>query len=149
MYKRQELYAILSSEASIISDSINISVTFTPDIPTFVTNSQTIQDGEMLNLSWNYSEDVTWFLVVAENQFGVKTEIYNGTDSFVLTDDLELGQNRIRVQAYLSNGKISEFSDSLFITVVESSEKSSMLSPIFTLAIFVLLSFFRKAEAQK
>ena len=146
---KYELYAILSSEASIISDSINISVTFTPDIPTFVTNSQTIQDGEMLNLSWNYSEDVTWFLVVAENQFGVKTEIYNGTDSFVLTDDLELGQNRIRVQAYLSNGKISGFSDSLFITVVENSEKSSMLSPIFTLAIFVLLSFFRKTEVQK
>ena len=103
----------------------------------------------MLNLSWNYTEDVIWFLVVAENQFGVKTEIYNGTDSFVLTDDLELGQNRIRVQAYLSNGKISEFSDSLFITVVENSEKSSMPSPIFTLAILVLLSFFRKTEAQK
>ena len=146
---KYELYAVLSSEASIRSDSISINVTFTPDMPMFVTKSQTIKYGKAINLSWNYSEDIIWFSVVAENQEGVKAEIYNGTDNFALIDDLELGQNRLRVKAQLSNGKISEFSDSLFVTVVEKSEELPTLSPIFIFVVFALLSVFRNTKVEK
>ena len=118
-------------------------------MPLFVTKSQTIKYGKAINLSWNYSEDIIWFSVVAENQDGVKTEIYNGTDNFALIDDLELGQNRLRVKAQLSNGKISEFSDSLFITVVENSEELPTLSPIFIFAVLALLSIFRSTKVEK
>ena len=118
-------------------------------MPMFVTKSQTIKYGKAINLSWNYSEDIIWFSVVAENQEGVKAEIYNGTDNFALIDDLELGQNRLRVKAQLSNGKISEFSDSLFVTVVEKSEELPTLSPIFIFVVFALLSVFRNTKVEK
>tara|TARA_B100000902_G_scaffold106923_2_gene108784 strand:+ start:15906 stop:18254 length:2349 start_codon:yes stop_codon:yes gene_type:complete len=141
-----ELYAVLSTEASIKSDSINISVTFVPDIPSIITESQTIKKGQSINLSWSYSESVIWYSVILENEDGTRTEIYNGTNDFVLIDDLDSGQNRIRVKAQLSSGKISGLSDSLFISVDGDSEDLSMISPIFLFVILASLSLYRNKK---
>ncbi len=143
---KYELYAILSSEASIKSDSINISVLFVPELPLITTEAQTIKEGQSVNLSWTYNEDVIWYSVILEKEDGTKTEIYNGTSNFVLIDDLDIGQNRIRVQAQLSDGKISDLSESLFINVDRNSEDSPMLSPIFLFMILVIISVFRSRK---
>jgi len=138
-----ELYAVLSTEASIKSDSINISVAFVPDIPLILTESQSIKKGQSINLSWSYSESVIWYSVILETEDGTRTEIYNGTNDFVLIDDLDSGQNRIRVKAQLSSGKISGLSDSLFISVDGDSEDLSMISPIFLFVILASISLYR------
>ena len=143
---KYELHAVLPSEASIRSDSINISVNFIPETPVFTTKSQTIKYGQTVNLSWTYNEDIIWFSVIVENEEGVKKEIYNGTDYFIITEDFDLGQNRIRVHAQLSAGKNSDFSDSLFIIVDENSEDSSMISPIFLFVIFASISILRNRK---
>jgi len=80
---KYELYAVLSSEASIKSDSINLTVKFVPDIPLIITESQTIEKGQSVNISWSYSENVLWYSVILENKEGVKTEIYNGTENSI------------------------------------------------------------------
>ncbi len=146
---KYELYAILSSEASIKSDSININVNFVPETPIIITESQTIKEGQSINISWTYNEDIIWYLVILENEEGNKKEIYNGTDNFILIEDLDLGQNRIRVKAQLSDGKISDLSDSLFISVDRNSEDSPMLSPIFLFAILLAISIFRNRKEVK
>ena len=146
---KYELYAILSSEASIKSDSISINVNFVPETPIIITESQTIKEGESINISWIYNEEVIWYSVILENEEGNKIEIYNGTNNFVLIDDLDLGQNRLRVKAQLSDGKISDLSDSLFISVDRNSQDSPMLSPIFLFAILVVISIFRNRKEVK
>ena len=146
---KYELYAILSSEASIKSDSISINVNFVPETPIIITESQTIKQGESINISWIYNEEVIWYSVILENEEGNKIEIYNGTNNFVLIDDLDLGQNRLRVKAQLSDGKISDLSDSLFISVDRNSQDSPMLSPIFLFAILVVISIFRNRKEVK
>jgi len=146
---KYELYAVLSSEASIKSDSINLTVKFVPDIPLIITESQTIEKGQSVNISWSYSENVLWYSVILENKEGVKTEIYNGTDDFVLIDDLDLGQNRIRVKAQLTDGKISGLSDSLFISVDDNSKDTPMPSPIFLIVIMILISMLRNRKEIK
>ena len=143
---KYELHAVLPSEASIRSDSINISVNFIPETPVFTTKPQTIKYGQTVNLSWTYNEDIIWFSVIVENEEGVKKEIYNGTDYFIITEDFDLGQNRIRVHAQLSAGKNSDFSDSLFIIVDENSEDLSMISPIFLFVIFASISILRNRK---
>ena len=146
---KYELYAVLSSEASIKSDSINLTVKFVPDIPLIITESQTIVKGQSINISWSYSENVLWYSVIQENEEGVKTEIYNGTDDFVLIDDLDLGQNRIRVKAQLTDGKISGLSNSLFVSVDDNSEDTPMPSPIFLIVIMILISMLRNRKEIK
>ena len=146
---KYELYAVLSSEASIKSDSINLTVKFVPDIPLIITESQTIVKGQSVNISWSYSENVLWYSVILENEEGVKTEIYNGTDDFVLIDDLDLGQNRIRVKAQLTDGKISGLSNSLFVSVDDNSEDTPMPSPIFLIVIMILISMLRNRKEIK
>ena len=146
---KYELYAILSSEASIKSDSISINVNFVPETPIIITESQTIKEGQSINISWTYNEDIIWYSVIIENEEGNKKEIYNGTNNFVLIEDLDLGQNRIRVNAQLSNGKISDLSDSLFINVDNNSQDSPMPSSIFLFAILALISIFRNRKEEK
>ena len=133
-------------QSSIMIDSINISVNFIPETTAFTTKPQSIKYGQTVNLSWTYNEDIIWFSVIVENEEGVKKEIYNGTDYFIITEDFDLGQNRIRVHAQLSAGKTSDFSDSLFIVVDENSEDSSMISPIFLFVIFASISILRNRK---
>ena len=135
-----ELYAVLPSEALLKSDSINMTISFIPPVPTITTASQTIDSSMVLNLTWEYFENVLWYSVVVENVNGQKTEIYNGTNNFTSVKDLEEGQNRVRVQALLSNGFLSGFSDSIFIVIESKAEEASMLSIINVVATIAIVS---------
>ncbi|MBJ09796.1 MAG: hypothetical protein CMB63_07315 [Euryarchaeota archaeon] len=135
-----ELFAVLPSEASIKSDSINVIISFIPPVPTFTTVSQTIDSSKVINLTWEYFEDVLWYSVVVENVYGQKTEVYNGSNNFTDLKGLEDGQNRVRVQAFLTNGFLSDFSASIFIVVESEVEEASMLSVINVVFIIAIVS---------
>tara|TARA_B100000614_G_scaffold55683_1_gene48433 strand:+ start:7892 stop:10243 length:2352 start_codon:yes stop_codon:yes gene_type:complete len=135
-----ELFAVLPSEASIKSDSINVIISFIPPVPTFTTVSQTIDSSKVINLTWEYFEDVLWYSVVVENVYGQKTEVYNGSNNFTDLKGLEDGQNRVRVQALLTNGFLSDFSASIFIVVESEVEEASMLSVINVVFIIAIVS---------
>ncbi len=135
-----ELFAVLPSEASIKSDSINVIISFIPPVPTFTTVSQTIDSSKVINLTWEYFEDVLWYSVVVENVYGQKTEVYNGSNNFTDLKGLEDGQNRVRVQALLTNGFLSDFSSSIFIVVESEVEEASMLSVINVVFIIAIVS---------
>jgi len=135
-----ELYAVLPSEATLKSDSINMTISFIPPVPTITTASQTIDSSIVLNLTWEYFENVRWYSVVVEDVNGQKTEIYNGTNNFTGVKNLEVGQNRVRVQALLSNGLLSGFSDSIFIVVESKAEEASTLSIISVVAAIAIVS---------
>ena len=135
-----ELFAVLPSEASIKSDSINVIISFIPPVPTFTTVSQTLDSSKVINLTWEYFENVHWYSVVVENVYGQKTEVYNGSNNFTDLKGLEDGQNRVRVQALLTNGLLSGFSDSIFIVVESEVEEASMLSVINVVFIIAIVS---------
>jgi len=122
------------------SDSINMTISFIPPVPTITTASQTIDSSIVLNLTWEYFENVRWYSVVVEDVNGQKTEIYNGTNNFTGVKNLEEGQNRVRVQALLSNGLLSGFSDSIFIVVESKAEEASTLSIISVVAAIAIVS---------
>ena len=98
---------------------------------------------------WKYDEDIAWYSVIVEDQEGVKVEVYNGTDNSTTLENLDSGQNRIRVKAQLTNGKISALSDSIFIKVEESTEDSPMLSFFSTLIALILVTLNYKSGNKK
>ncbi len=144
-----ELYAVLPSEASLKSDSINMTISFIPPVPIITTASQTIDSSVVLNLAWDYSENVLWYSVIVENVDGQKTEIYNGTNNFTDVKDLDQGQNRIRVQALLTNGFLSGFSDSIFIVVESKAEEASMLSIINAVITIAIVSIVGRKKRSR
>ena len=139
-----ELYAVLTSEALVKGKKINITLIFVPETPTIITPSQTISKGESLFFSWEYGEKISWYSVILENEAGVKTEIYNGTENSTIFDSLDIGQNRIRVQAKLSNGKLSGLSDSVFIKVEENEADSPTVSLTSAIVLLSLLSIINR-----
>ena len=79
--------------------------------------------------------------------------MYNGTKTEFTTSDLDNGLNRIRVSVGSSDGKYSELSDSIFITVEESDDVSAIDEFIVPIALIAILAItvgavmvFRKGE---
>ena len=141
-----EMYAVLPAEAMIKSSSITFNISFVPEVPSFVTTNQQIVKGASLEINWEYDEEILWYSLIIEDKNGVKTELYNGTDTSIKLDNLPPGQNRLRVQAKLDSGKITDFSDSIFIKVEDSDEDSPMISIIPILVILVALATINKSR---
>ena len=66
------------------------------------------------------------------------------TDTSIKLDNLPSGQNRLRVQAKLDSGKMTDFSDSIFIKVEDSGEDSPMISIIPILVVLVALTMINR-----
>ena len=141
-----EMYAVLPAEAMIKSSSITFNISFVPEVPSFVTTNQQIVKGASLEINWEYDEEILWYSLIIEDKNGLKTELYNGTDTSIKLDNLPSGQNRLRVQAKLDSGKITDFSDSIFIKVEDSDEDSPMISIIPILVILVALATINKSR---
>jgi len=94
-------------------------------------------EGESVTLSWVEEANAAWYAVRVENAQGETSEVYNGTSSTCVLDELEPGMNRIRVQVGLENGKVSEASDSVFVTVeaMEEDQGVTFFSILFIIAL--------------
>jgi len=70
--------------------------------------------------------------------------VFNGTENTTTLRDLSLGQNRLRVNVMV-DGKISEYSDSIFILINEptddvSDEQNSLPAVSMPLTVTILLA---------
>ena len=136
------LNAVMPSGHLVEGANLQLSVMYVQLPPTVVTSTQTIAAGESIEISWEPVENVAWYSVTVEDEDGVVTEIYNGTESVVVLDSLDTGQNRIRVKVGLIDGKVSDMSPSIFVTLqdqTESQSNSFSLTTILAAGLILLL----------
>ena len=135
------LNAVMPSGHLVEGDNLELGVMYIQLPPTVVTPTQSVDDGNSIELSWEPVENAAWYSVTVQDADGTITEMYNGTDNMVALEDLEIGQNRIRVKVGLTDGKISDQSPSIFITVQEfsGSENNSFNPATILVAGLVLL----------
>lgn len=110
-------------------------------------NKVNILEGQIIEIRWEKIENIEWYSVISTDYFGdgITVEIYNGTDEKIIVDNLELGQNRIQIKVGLNNGKISDYSSSIFIVVeplsIEELESQSIHMPISFLSSIIIMIF--------
>ena len=106
--------------------------------PVAILSSTMAVEGEAVTLSWAANDKAAWYAVSVENAQGETNEVYNGTSSSCVLDDLDPGRNRIRVQVGLENGKVSDASDSVFVTVEEELEPDGVTFPSIVFIISLI-----------
>ena len=86
-------------------------------------------------------EDSIWYSVIVQNGNEEPTEVYNGSETEYSTSELDVGLNRIRISVGSSEGKVSEFSDSIFVNVEEADSSSSFFGELTTpIILFAILA---------
>lgn len=136
-----QINAIMGLEYVLQGGVIELAVDFVPPVPVISTPSQTMDEDELVNLSWTGLQEVQWYTVSVEQPDGTITEVYNGSDPYVELEDLVMGQNRIRVTAMV-DGKLSEPSPSVFITVESSENGSNSSLNSLSFGSVIVLTFF-------
>ena len=138
------LISALMDGYSIDGDTLLVKVDFVPPKPNVRSPIETITDGESVAISWDSIEDSEWYSVIVQSENGETIEAYNGTENDVTIEISEVGLNRIRVNTMVF-GKVSEYSDSVFVTVEEPEERVigfaawAGLSVLFALLVGVML----------
>ena len=119
-------------------------------VPEVVVSNVSIVEGEPVTLSWPSSDDAVWYSILLQNDLGETTEYYNGTSSSVDVSDLEPGLNRLRVRTGSADGKMSDYSASVFVTVEADSEPadSPFFGIIFTVGLIALFGWILTSRAQ-
>ena len=119
-------------------------------VPEVVVSTVSIVEGEPVTLSWPTSDDAVWYSILLQNDLGETTEYYNGTSSSVDVSDLEPGLNRLRVRTGSADGKMSDYSASVFVTVEADSEPvdSPFFGIIFTVGLIALFGWILTTRAQ-
>ena len=125
-----------------------IAIITTPEL--VVSNTSIIQ-GETVTFSWDASEEATWYSLLLQNELGESSEYYNGSATHVDVSEFDPGLNRIRVQAGSADGKTSEYSPSVFVTVEQASESDE--NPFFgifmTVGVIALFGWILTSQARK
>ena len=120
-------------------------------VPEVVVSNVSIVEGEPVTLSWPSSDDAVWYSILLQNDLGETTEYYNGTSSSVDVSDLEPGLNRLRVRTGSADGKMSDYSASVFVTVEADPEPadSPFFGIIFTVGLIALFGWILTSRAQR
>ena len=120
-------------------------------VPEVLVSNVSVVQGESVTISWPSSENAVWYSILLQNDLGETTEYYNGTSSSVDIDDLEPGLNRLRVRVGSGDGKVSDYSTSVFITVEADSEPtdSQFFEILFTVGLIALFGWILTTRAQK
>ena len=125
MYKRQEL----------LSEIITIEVEYIIQPPILtMPYTQNVTDDNQLLVSWMSIDNADWYSLLHTGQDGLMTEVYNGSATSYMFDDLDEGQNRFRIQAGITDGKYSELSNSSYVNYdPEESDSDNFLNflPLF------------------
>jgi hypothetical protein len=114
--------------------------------PVLSASEDVISSGDEVIFAWEPVEESIWYSVIVYDSQGWQ-EIYNGSETDFSTSELEIGLNRVRINTGSSDGKISEFSDSIFVTVEESdkSDASSLGEFVQPLALFAIIAIIMVA----
>jgi len=147
-----QINAIMPSGHTVVGEIISLDVFHIVE-PPLVFNLFTSQQNEGTDVfvSWSSTMDAAWYSLIVEDSDGVVIEMYNGSENFTSLDELNIGQNRIRIQVGLSNGKVSDFSDSIFVNIIEESESdyftmSNILIFMVSLLSLVTIYSYRNRE---
>ncbi len=123
----------------IEGEKLEIEVNYIPPKPILALDTQLINEGDSITISWSHIEGAEWYEIIIQDEEGNIQQMYNGSDNQVTLDGLSIGQNRIRANGMI-NGKVSDYSSSVFVTVLENEESSF---PIGTLIFgFMLIALF-------
>ena len=123
---------------SIDGDSLSITVDFVPSKPNVRAPTSVITEGDSITLSWDVVEGSEWYSVIVQSENGRTIEAYNGTETNAIIEISEIGLNRIRVNT-MAFGKVSEYSDSVFVTVEESESGDFSIIMIFGGSVFLAM----------
>ena len=142
-----QVKAVLPSGSELLSKLLFIEVEYIIQPPTLnMPYTQNISDINEVLISWTPVDNVEWYSVLHIGQDGLMTEVYNGSATSYLFDDLSDGQNRFRVQAGITGGKYSELSNSSYVNYnLAQSDNDNLLpflpliSIIFTITMAVIL----------
>lgn len=129
-------------------------------MPVVTVSKTSIAQGETVTVSWSPHEDAIWYSMWLQNDLGGTSEHYNGTSSSVDLDDLESGLNRLRVRTGSSDGKISDYSASVFVTVeadldsdgdlqADTSTSPSRFIPILLTVVLICLFGWSLTRSQR
>ena len=141
-----QINAKLSESYLIEGDLLTLDVLYVLPAPVLLVSEDVISSGDEVIFTWEHVEDSIWYSVIVYDSQGER-ELYNGSETEFSTSELETGLNRIRINAGSSDGKISEYSDSIFVNVEESdkSDASSLGEFIQPLALFAIIAIIMVA----
>ena len=147
--------AIMPSGHLVEGETLSFHVHFVQSPPTFVSSTQNLNGSQEVQIEWTSVEDSAWYSLIVNYSDGTSLEIYNGTSNYTIVDDLDEGQNRLRVKVGLSNGLESTYSDSIYLMVesvseIEPNSNRENVSPQiilgFILILFALFAINRSGE---
>ena len=138
--------ALFSSGQIIEGGTIQLNVMYVVISPTLFATNYNIDSQDKVTFSWTNVSELSWYSLILQNDDGEVSEIYNGTENTFSTSELEVGLNRLRISASTTDGKVSEFSDSIFVSVEgevvdDANSDSISVSTISLFAIMVLILF--------
>ncbi len=107
----------------IEGDTLELQVNYIPPKIVLSVNSDIINEGDSVTLNWSHIESSEWYGIIVQDEEGNILEMYNGSENQVTLEGLSVGQNRIRINGMI-NGKVSDYSDSVFVVVLEDEESS-------------------------
>ena len=135
---------VLPSGAELLSEIITIEVEYIIQPPILtMPYTQNITDDNELLVSWTSIDNVDWYSVLHTGSDGSMTEVYNGSATSYMFDDLDEGQNRFRIQAGITDGKYSELSNSSYVNYdLEESDNDNFLPflPLFGILSTITLA---------
>ncbi len=121
----------------IEGDTLELQVDYIPPKIVLSINSDIINEGDSVTLNWSHVESSEWYGIIVQDEEGNIQEMYNGSENQVTLDGLSVGQNRIRINGMI-NGKVSDYSDSVFVVVLED-EESSFSSGVLIIAFMLIV----------
>ena len=134
-----QVKVVLPSGSELLSEIITIEVEYIIQPPILtMPYTQNITDDNELLVSWTSIDNVDWYSVLHTGSDGSMTEVYNGSATSYMFDDLDEGQNRFRIQAGITDGKYSELSNSSYVNY--DPEESNSDSFLTFLPLFGILS---------
>ena len=130
---------VLPSGAELLSEIITIEVEYIIQLPILtMPYTQNVTDDNELLVSWTSIDNVDWYSVLHSGSDGSMTEVYNGSATSYMFDDLDEGQNRFRIQAGITDGKYSELSNSSYVNYDPEESNNDNFLPF--LPLFGILS---------
>ena len=134
-----QVKVVLPSGAELLSEIITIEVEYIIQLPILtMPYTQNVTDDNELLVSWTSIDNVDWYSVLHSGSDGSMTEVYNGSATSYMFDDLDEGQNRFRIQAGITDGKYSELSNSSYVNYDPEESNNDNFLPF--LPLFGILS---------
>tara|TARA_B100000768_G_scaffold167779_1_gene172126 strand:- start:231 stop:1391 length:1161 start_codon:yes stop_codon:yes gene_type:complete len=139
-----QVKVVLPSGSELLTEIITIEVEYIIQPPLLnMAYTQNITDNNELLVSWTSIDNVDWYSVLHTGSDGSMTEVYNGSATSYLFDDLDEGQNRFRIQAGITDGKYSELSNSSYVNYdPEESNSDNFLTflPLFGILSTIIMA---------